>query len=303
MSSPTTTTPPVPSTAGDGGAGGGPPPGRKRRWLVVAAAFVGLLVVGAASFAWLGDGDGSDDAAPADEAPTTVEPSTAPTSEPGTQGPETTAPPAEQPNAGDVLAPFLSAAATMDEQLHAAADAINGAGPPWEAVTETVAGTVRAADPALVAATIPAGLPDDLLQAVILVYSDLASRRAAMQSFAYAGTLYDTEDALLTGLGNGHAAATRFDSDLAAARSLAASTPPVTVAPRDSREAAEVLLLVQYVDKANAGCDSRGGAVVTELPAITWESDSGGTIGTPPVLVDFEATLGPDGYRVEILVC
>ncbi len=191
----------------------------------------------------------------------------------------------------------------MDEQLHAAAEAINGAGPPWETVTEDVAGTVRAADAAVVAGTVPAGLPDDLLRAVILVYSDPASRRAAMQSFADACTPFDTDEALLAELDNGHAAATRFDSDLAVARSLAGSTPSVTVAPPDSREAAEVLLLVQYVDKSNAGCDSRGGAVVAELPAITWESDNSGIIGTPPADVAFSATFGPDGYQVEIMAC
>jgi hypothetical protein len=134
-------------------------------------------------------------------------------------------------------------------------------------------------------------------------HSDLASRRAAMQSFAYAGTPFDTDDVLLAELDNGHAAATRFDSDLAAARSLAGSTPSVTVAPPDSREAAEVLLLVQYVDKSNAGCDSRGGAVVAELPVITWESDNGGTVGTPPADIACSATLGPDGYQVEIMAC
>jgi hypothetical protein len=273
----------------------------KRRRLAVGAVLLAVLVVGAASLAWLVGGD--DDGPHADQAPTTVAPSIAPTAEPGTQGPGATAPPADQPDAVGVLAPFFSAAAAVDDQLHAAADAINGAGPPWETVTEDVAGTVRAADAAVVAGTVPAGLPDDLLRSVILVYSDLASRRAAMQSFADAGTPFDTDDALLAELDNGHAAATRFDSDLAAARSLAGSTPSVMVAPPDSREAAEVLLLVQYVDTSNAGCESRGGAVVAELPAITWESDNGGTIGTPPADIAFSATLGPDGYQVEIMAC
>lgn len=303
MSDTSTTTPPDRSTAVDDRVGARPR-GTKRRWLVVAAVLGAVLVVGAASLAWLDGGGDGDDAPRADQAPTTtVAPSTAPTAGPGTQDAGTAVPPADQPDATGVLAPFFSAAATMDDQLHAAADAINGAGPPWATVTDGVAGSVRAADPAVVARTVPAGLPDDLLRAVILVYSDLASRRAAMQSFALAGTPYETSDALLAELGNGHAAATRFDSDLAAAQSLARSAPSVTVAPPDSREAAEVLLLVQYVDGSNAGCDSRGGAVVTELPVITWESDNGGTIGSPPAGIHFEATLGPDGYQVEILAC
>ncbi|HEX6417760.1 MAG TPA: hypothetical protein VFZ77_04665 [Acidimicrobiales bacterium] len=299
MGSPTTTTsvPPAPGDRGEGPAQRGR---RRRRLAVIAAVCAVLALATAASLAWL-TGDGGDDDAPPDEAPTTLAPPTAPATEPGTQGAGTTAVPADEPGATAVLAPFFSAAATMDEQLRAAAAAINGTGPPWDAVSEDVAAAVRAADRAAVAATIPAGLPDDLLQAVILAYSDLASRRAAMQSFASSGTPFASTDELLAELGNGHEAAARFDDDLAAARSLAASTPPVQVAPPDSREAAEQLLLVQYVDKANAGCDSRGGAVVTELPPITWESDDGGTIGAPPIA--FEAALGPGGYRVEIIAC
>jgi hypothetical protein len=261
-----------------------------------------LLVVGAVSMVWLGGDDGDDDTTTG-QPPTTVAPSSEPSSEPGTQGSATTAPPADQPGAVEALAPFLSAAATMDGQLHAAAEAINGAGPPWDAVTDEVAGAVEAADPAVVAATIPAGLRHDLLGAVVLVYSDLASRRAAMQSFAHAGTVDEPANVLLAELGNGHEAATRFESDLAAARSLAESTPPVVVAAPDSRAAAELLLLVQYVDKANVGCDSRGGGVVTELPTITWTGDSGGTIGRPSMTIEFQATLGPDGYHVEIMAC
>lgn len=269
---------------------------------MVAAAAAALLVVGAVSLVWLGGDDGGDDTT-AGEAPTTVAPSTDATSEPGTQGSVTTAPPANQPGAAEALAPFLSAAATMDGRLHAAAEAINGAGPPWDAVTDELAGTVQAADPAAVAAAIPAGLPHDLLESVVLVYSDLASRRAAMQSFAYAGTVYEPTDVLLAELGNGHDAATRFEADLAAARSLAESSPPVAVAAPDSRAAAELLLLVQYVDKANVGCDSRGGGVVTELPVITWTSDRGGTIGTPSMTIEFQATPGSGGYQVEIMAC
>jgi len=116
---------PVPSTAGDGQAGARPR-GPKRRWLAVGAVLVAMLAVGAASLAWLVGGDG-DDGLRADQAPTTVAPSIAPTAEPSTQDPGATAPTADQPDAMGVLAPFLSAAAAMDEQLHAAAEAINGA--------------------------------------------------------------------------------------------------------------------------------------------------------------------------------
>jgi hypothetical protein len=58
------------------------------------------------------------------------------------------------------------------------------------------------------------------------------------------------------------------------------------------------------VHKANWGCDSRGGAVFTDLPPIAWQTDTSGTIGGPPVATEFTATLGPDGqWDVNILAC
>lgn len=53
-----------------------------------------------------------------------------------------------------------------------------------------------------------------------------------MASFGAAGDLEGSAD-LLVELGNGHAAAARTDGDLAALRSLAESTPPVTIAAPD----------------------------------------------------------------------
>jgi hypothetical protein len=49
-----------------------------------------------------------------------------------------------------------------------------------------MADAVQAANLEPVARSVPAGLPHDLLQSVILVYSDQSSRRHAMQSFARA---------------------------------------------------------------------------------------------------------------------
>lgn len=109
-----------------------------------------------------------------------------------------------------------------------------------------------------------------------LVYSDLMSRRSAMGGFARAHTVTAEDGDLLDQLGNGHAAAERFAGDLASARSAAAAVPSFTPASPGSRAAAETLLLVDYVNGANAGCDSRGGFVVTQLPPITWRSDGGG---------------------------
>jgi hypothetical protein len=205
------------------------------------------------------------------------------------------------PSAADVLEPFFTAAATLDTQLHAAATAINGGGPPWTSVSQEMADAVQAAALEPVAETIPAGLPRDVLQSVILVYSDLSSRRHAVESFASAPDLpYQPIDPLAE-LANGHAAAVRFDDDLADLRSLAQSSPPVTVAPPDSRAAAEALIYVRYVELANGGCDSRGGAVFTHLPALDWNaSDTPAGEGIPSWDghiggIQFSADHRPDG--------
>jgi hypothetical protein len=172
-------------------------------------------------------------------------------------------------------------------------------------VTEELAATVRAADIDAVASTIPAGLPHDLLEAVMLPYSELSSRSAAMKSFSYTRTPDDPlQDDLLAELGNGHEAAQRFDGDLAAARALAASLPPVTPAAYDSRETAELLVILDTVHKGNFGCDSRGGAIFDDLPTLTWTSDTGGYMSTGGNAIDFSATLGPDGqWQAWLNVC
>jgi hypothetical protein len=238
---------------------------------------------------------------PSPIAPSPVTPSAtaAPTTPPA--GPPTANPPTATKN----LAPFFAAADTLDRQLRAAAAAINGAGPPWKAVSEPVAKAVRNADLAPVATAIPAGLPRELLRAVVLVYSDLASRRYAMADFSVATTIdpgaYPNSQDLLRELGNGHAAAARFPGDLAAARALAGRTPAVSTPPASSRAAAEVLLFARYVEGVNGGCGSRGGHVMTELPAIVWDGrPGGGTIGSAP----FSAEIRADGtWHVRLNGC
>lgn len=74
---------------------------------------------------------------------------------------------------------------------------------------------------------------------------------------------------LMEELENGDEAAMRFDDDLAAARALAAASPAIAQVPTESRLTAEVLILVNYVRINNAGCDDRGGFVVTRLPTVT----------------------------------
>jgi hypothetical protein len=255
--------------------------------VIVALAAVAGIVLALGTFVLVRD-DG-------DDATTTA----APTAQPA---PSTTSPPATtveptttegvQPSAADTLAPFFAAAETMDQQLRDAAAAINGAGPPWDTVSEELASTVSAADIDAVTATIPAGLPHELLDAVMRPYSELSSRSAAMKSFSYTRTPDEPQERdLVAELANGHEAAQRFDGDLAAARTLAASLPPVTPAAYDSRETAELLVILDMVNKGNFGCDSRGGAIFDDIPTVTWTSDTGGYIGDS----DFTATPGPNG--------
>ncbi|MFC3890734.1 hypothetical protein ACFOWZ_04560 [Lentzea rhizosphaerae] len=79
--------------------------------------------------------------------------------------------------------------------------------------------------------------------------------------------------------------------------------------PKDSRLGAEVLLHVQYVDLGNGGCDSRGGAVATGLPEISWQPVAGSpnadrTIGRPGAGIEFTADFRPDGtWHVQVNAC
>ena len=286
------------------------------RTLVVVATALLLVIAAAVTALVMRDRDDATSAAPApawmssDGATSSPSPGTptSPTAEPTQQG----------PTAADALDPFFDAAVSLDRQLQTAAAAINTAGPAWEEITDEVADTVRAADLAPAADAIPAGLPDDLRQAVVLVFSDLASRRKAMESFAHPQPILpdETEAAhattaqLVEELGYGHEAATRFDDDVAAARALAVATPAVAPGAPDSRLTAEVRILVEYVRLANAGCDARGGGVVEDLPTVTWRPvpdipEAEGTVDvlvptgdgseTDVVSIAFNADPEPDG--------
>jgi len=281
-------------------------PGRTRRRSAVTAAAGALVLAAVAGVVATRDGDETRTAAPPDDTTGTSVDTTATTS---TETTATTAAPAA--SAIDGLAPFLTAAADLDVRLHEAATAINGAGPPWTDVPTAVAEKVAAADVVPVGRTVPAGLPPDLWQGTILVYSDLVSRRAAMQSFTYAGPAGPSSERLMLDLAQGQAAAERFDGDFAALNSRAAAAPPFEPGRSDDRATAEVLLLVRYTDMANFGCDSRGGWVATEPPPIVWSEEDPpdwmepgwqhhGTIGT----IEFSANLRADGtWEVQIWAC
>lgn len=284
--------------------------GHSARRGVIAVAVVVAIVISTLSLLVMLRGDRSATPGSSGPSPTTYGQATA-TSTSTSISTSTVTEASSSPSAAEDLAAFLSAAATLDEQLHKAAAAINAAGPPWAGIGPEVARVVTAADLAPVARTIPAGLPHDLQQSVILVYSDLSSRRHAMTSFEFTPLVppHDSTESLLRELGYGHAASARFDADLAATRALAAQTPPIAAVPKNSRLVAEMLLLVRYVDQGNGGCDSRGGLVTIELPeirwgAVVWNRDADGTIGPPGGAIDFTADFQPDGtWNLQIMAC
>ncbi len=288
------------------GNGVGTGPRRRRPRLAVLAAALAMVLVAALVAAIVTRG--GDDESSTKRSSTTQPEASVAAPESTTPATATTSAPSVRPSALGVMAPFLAAAATMDDQLHTAAAAINSSGPPFTTVSAGVASAVQAADIDAVAAEIPAGLPNPLLRQTILVYSDLVSRRAAMQGFADAHTVATlanppgdvTADDLAMELQNGHAASVRFDDDVATLRALAADTPPVTIAGPATRAAAETRLHVALVNEANNGCDSRGGEVFTELAPIVWQTDSRGTIRG----IGFEATFGPDSqWHVLLSAC
>lgn len=204
---------------------------------------------------------------PVTEAPATVpDTSTAHESHDGSDG----------ASAAEALAPFIAAAAEADRNIAAAAAAVN-ASFNGEVVTfdaPTVA-LVAAAEPSAVGAAIPPGLHPDLERALLLVYSDLDSRFAALhgESCVQPGTFsVDTIDPHC--FVEGHAAAVRTHSDIEAAQALAsASSAPATV-PAGSPAAAEPAVRVAYIQGNNEGCGSHGGFVATAPIDVHWSDPS-----------------------------
>jgi hypothetical protein len=98
-----------------------------------------------------------------------------------------------RPSAADQLAEFFAGAARIDGKLRNAATLING-GVRQDVIVlapATVA-AVRGIQPHQLVGTIPGGMDRELLRSVMLVYSDLVSRRLAMDraaAFAPSATL------------------------------------------------------------------------------------------------------------------
>ena len=210
------------------------------------------------------------------------------------------------PSSLDQLQPFIRAAAEVDARLAKAAAEVNrGITATTVAVGQAARDAIVAADPAPARDAIPAGLPPDLERAVLVVYSDLVSRRSAFN-----GVLRDDTTIAIDCLRNGARAAARFPADLAAARVKAAGLAPVGPVAPDSRAAEVLAVRFAWISGANNGCASCGGMVITELPAVTvypgpvtppgWDRSFDGEVAR----VYFTAGFVPgSGWSVQINAC
>jgi hypothetical protein len=221
---------------------------------------------------------------------------------------------ARAPSATGQLAPFVAAAGQADGQLRHAARLVNGEiGSTSMRFTPATLAAIRDLSTMPAARAIPADLPAGLLRAVLVVYGDLASRRAAfggIERYGHSGELtigrHDANE-VLRGLHNGAPAAARYGADLAAMLSLAQQTPPLSLALPDSRDAAELALRLSSIDKHNGCSDLFGGYAPAVLESVIWHSGAGqrsghyeGTIDT----VRFEADYGAEhGWEINIHAC
>ena len=224
-----------------------------------------------------------------------------------------TTPPA--PSAAGQLTAFIAAAEQADSQVrHAAALVNSDIGATSMRFTPATLAAVRALSIAPVARAIPAGLPDGLLRGTLVVYGDLASRSAALGGigrYGYSGRELpiggQEATAVLGCLRHGAPAAARFGADLAALRSVAQQTPPLTLAAPGSRAAAEVALRVNSIDKPNICSGECGGFAPTQLQTVIWRPGSGrhsrhyeGTIGGIRFQADYTAA---HGWEILIYAC
>jgi len=198
---------------------------------------------------------------------------------PASTGPASTGPASTPPSASARLAAFFTAAARADARIRYAAALVNG-----DITTTSIhfskatIAAIEAIDLTPVAAAIPPGMPAGLMQPVLLAYSDLESRVAAL-----AGALRHAQDEgvlpingpqareVLRCLGHGSQAAEQFTADLAAARTAAGQTPPLLPVAPDSRAAAELALRLSSINLINSCSEECGGHVFRQLEAITWQ--------------------------------
>ena len=219
------------------------------------------------------------------------------------------APPATG-SAAEALAPFFTAVTDIDARLQTAAAAVNaGIGDEQVTVDQATVDLVDAAAPWPAAEAVPAGLDPATEQAVLLVYSDLVSRWGALRGgdCLQVGTVPRNSlnaDCFV----RGHEAKVRMPGDVEAARAAAASSVIGTPDP-GSPEAAEVLLRIEYINKANLGCGTMGGYIATDPVLVEWAGEPSGDPTLPPTDgkvngVRFRAAFDETaGWSIELLAC
>jgi len=248
----------------------------------------------------------------------TASPSPTPTrSAPGAGPTATPSGPTAPRSAQAQLAGFLAGARQADTRLHRAASLIN-AGITAKAVRVDPATVqaVKRVSPTALARTIPAGTERPLLQALLLVYSEISSRRMAMDPITHAGdgvvvlprpgptAASPSAQEILDALKNGTAAQSRFEADLVKVRALARSSARFPVAGPRSRAAAELAVRLLHIDGANGGCGGTGGEVFPRLATLTWKDGVeghwwSGTVGG----VQFRAEYRGTWWRVHLNAC
>jgi hypothetical protein len=183
------------------------------------------------------------------------------------------------PTAADSLAEFFAAARADDARIRAAARAVNREiGPTSVHFSRATLDTVEASAPERTARAIPAGMNADLLRTVMIVYADLATRSSALNpeiDFIDTDTTWPRTDryvvGFLDGLRRGALIARAYPTDLAAARALAATSPPIMPGRPDSRAAAELAIRIAHIKGANS-CDTGNPPVVRYLLPVVWKT-------------------------------
>jgi hypothetical protein len=224
---------------------------------------------------------------------------------------EKTTQPASGGDALDALAPFFAAVAETDQNLKAAADAVNaGIGNDTVTFDQATIDAIDRGSPSAVASTIPTGLDPTVEQAVLLVYSDLVSRYGAM----HGGDCVQVGTRPLADLNvdcfvRGHEAASRTPGDVDAVHVAAAAAPATVTPDPGSRESAEVPLRMEYINGANMGCGTMGGYLATQPIPVEWVTEDSGAPEVPPTDgrvggVGFTASYDAgSGWTVDLRAC
>jgi hypothetical protein len=203
-----------------------------------------------------------------------------PTYAPPTQSPRTQNPPVDRAQtAAESLAGFFAAAQADDARIRAAARAVNREiGPASVHFSWATLTTVEASTPDHTARAIPAGMDADLLRTTMIVYADLATRSSALNptlDFIGIDESRPRTDPdvvrFLDGLRRGSLVARAYPADLAAARALAATKPPIAPGRPDSRAAAELAIRITHIEASN-GCDGANPPVLRYLVPVVWKT-------------------------------